>query len=54
MNKEKIFSVLTTVLVVVVGIIVANSLTTFREVDASGKVIPDGKAYKPKLGFRKK
>jgi hypothetical protein len=54
MKKEKIFSVLTTLLVVVVGFIVANSLTTFREVDASGRVIPDGKAYRVKLGLRKK
>lgn len=54
MNKEKIFSLLTTVLVVLVSIIIANAFTTYREVDASGKVLPDGKAYRAKFGFRKK
>lgn len=54
MNKEKFISILTTLLVVVIGVIVANLFITQREVDSTGKVIPDGKAYKAKLGFKKK
>jgi hypothetical protein len=54
MSKDKIFSTLTTLLVVVVAVSISNALTTYREVDSTGKVIPDGKAYRAKFGFRKK
>jgi hypothetical protein len=54
MNKEKIFTVLTTILVVIAGIVIANSFLVYRQVDASGKVVPDGTSFKAKLGFGKK
>lgn len=54
MTKEKMIGILTTVAVVFVSVLLINSLTTWREVDAAGKVVPDGKAYKPKLGFRRR
>jgi len=54
MTKDKIFTILTTLLVVVVGVVVANMLTTSREVDSTGKVVEGGKIYKSKLGFSKK
>lgn len=54
MKKEQIVTGLITIVLVIVGTVVANSLLTFRQVDASGKVLPDGQSFKPKFGFRRK
>lgn len=54
MTKDKLVALLTTLVVVIVGVVIVNTLTTFREVDSTGKSVPDGKAYKAKLGLRKK
>ena len=40
--------------VVLVAVIVANQLTTLKEVGSDGKVLADGKSYKNKIGFGRK
>lgn len=54
MSKEKFISILTTLLVVVVGVVVANLFITQREVDSAGRIVEGGKSYKAKLGFKKR